>query len=210
MIFDLFQTLEVVKSPINGEIKVIRDFQGVRIIVGGISQSGWLVKKVWDKAVYNASLKKPQAEEVLILGLGGGSALESVGKYWKTAKITGLDLDPEMVNMGKKYISISKFEQLKMVIADAKGWTKSQKPQGYDAILVDLFKGTNIPEFFKSEEFLKSVRRLVKDDGVILFNHLYSNIEKKDAEVLQKELQKIFKNVVAIYPEANIVFLCFK
>lgn len=210
MLFNLFSVLETIHSPANGEIKIVKDLQGVRIIVGGISQSGWLVRKVWNTGVSKAAKEMPIPKDVLILGLGGGSAVEVVAKHWSQAKIIGLDIDPKMVEMGKKYLGLDKFEQLKVVIADAKAWTKGQKAQQYDAILVDLFKGVNIPEFFTSETFLKEIKRLVKDDGVALFNHLYSNLEKEDAEILQKKLEKIFKKVVTVRPEANIIFLCYK
>lgn len=210
MLFNLFSVLETVDSPANGEIKIVKDLQGVRIIVGGISQSGWLVRKVWNSGVSKAAKEMPTPKDVLILGLGGGSAVEVVAKHWNQAKIIGLDIDPKMVEMGKKYLGLGKFEQLKVVIADAKAWTKGQKAHKYDAVLVDLFKGVNIPEFFTSEKFIKEVKRLVKDDGVALFNHLYSNLEKEDAEILQKKLEKIFKKVVIVRPEANIIFLCYK
>lgn len=209
MLFKLFSTLEVVKSFHNGEIKVIKDLQGIRIIVGGISQSGWLVRQVWETGIREAAKEVISPERVLILGLGGGSAVEAVVKHWKNAEIVGIDIDAQMVEMGKKYLGLGKFKQLDIIIVDAKNWIKHQKSE-YDVVLVDMFKGVDIPEYFKSEKFLKEVKRVVKPKGVVLFNHLYSSSEKEEAKNLHKKLQKIFKKVVKIYPEANIIFLNFK
>ena len=209
MSFKLFSTLEVVKSTHNGEIKVIKDLQGIRIIVGGISQSGWLVREVWETGVRAVAKEITSPEKVLILGLGGGSAVEAVAKQWKNAKIIGVDIDVQMVEMGKKYLGLGKFEQLDIIITDAKSWVKRQKLE-YDVVLVDMFKGVNIPEYFKSEKYLNEVKKIVKSKGVVLFNHLYSSSEKEEALNLQNKLQKIFKKVVNIYPEANIIFLNIK
>ncbi|TSC89009.1 MAG: hypothetical protein G01um10145_718 [Microgenomates group bacterium Gr01-1014_5] len=209
--FKLFSIVEEKESPINGKIQIVRDLQGARIIVGGVSQSGWLVKSIWNKALKKISNLQSPVSNVLILGLGGGSAAELVQKYWPEAKITGVDIDPLMVEMGKKHLQLASVN-INVVIADAWEWVetaKGKKGVKYDLVLVDLFNGSKIPEKFYREKFIRSIQKILAPGGVATFNHLYSFIEKETAHKLQKKLRNIFITVNTVLPEANIIFLCF-
>lgn len=206
--FKLLGVLEEIDSPINGKIKVIKDLQGKRIVVGGISQSGWLVKSVWNKSVGQAKKILPRIENVLILGLGAGSVVEVVNKHYPLANITGVDIDSKMVKMGKKHLQLGQATNLKTIIEDARLFLERDNPK-FDLILVDLFKGEDIPEDFKKDIFLKKIQKLLKSPGVVIFNHLYSYKEKEKAKFFEKKLSVFFANITNIYPEANIMFLCF-
>lgn len=205
----LFGIIEEVQSEINGKIQIVGGFPGPRILAGGISQSGYLVKKIWEIAVKRIKKDKPRVDSVLILGLGGGSAAELIAKYYPGARITGLDIDPVMVDMGKKYLKLGDIENLKIVIADARSWVKKNKVK-YDIILIDLFQGTKIPEEFYQEDFLEDAQKILEKDGIIAFNHLFSNLEKHDATRLLTALRNIFFGVVSVQPEANIIFICYQ
>src|SRR3990167_10338428 len=102
-IFNLYKTLEEVDSFVNGKIQVIRTMEGVRILVGEVSQSGWLVRKIWKTALAKIKREGATPKKVLILGLGGGSVAEVVCDFWNEAEIVGLDKDPKMITLGKKY-----------------------------------------------------------------------------------------------------------
>lgn len=205
----LFGIIEEVQSEMNGKIQILGGLEGPRILVGGISQSGWLVKKIWESALKRIKKEKPVCASVLILGLGGGSSATLIPKYYKDAQITGLDIDPVIVDMGKKYLGLSEVQNMEVVIADARSWVKKSKEK-YDLILIDLFQGTKIPDEFYQEEFLLDVQKLLKDDGIVAFNHLYSNLEKQDANRLLSTLRNVFIGIVSVQPEANIIFVCFQ
>lgn len=209
--FKLFSIVEEKESPVSGKIQIVRDLQGARIIVGGVSQSGWLVKSIWNRALKRIKNQELEIKKVLILGLGGGSAAELVQKYWPDAKTTGVDIDPLMVEMGKKHLQLARLN-INVVIADAWEWVetaKSKKGAKYDLVLVDLFKGSKIPEKFYREKFIRALQKILAPGGVAAFNHLYSFIEKETALKLQKKLRNIFITVNTVLPEANIIFLCF-
>lgn len=210
--FKLFKIVEEVDSPVNGKIQVVKDLSGARIIAGGVSQSGWLVKSVWNKALKKVTSNKKQVARVLILGLGGGSAAEVVAKYWPGAEIIGVDIDPEMVRLGKKYLQLGKVSNLGTVIADAEGFLASRtkrNEQKFDLVLIDLFNGSKIPAKFYTDSFIKLTKSVLSPGGVVAFNHLYSHYEKETVLKLQKKLRKNFVTVTSVLPEANIVFICF-
>ncbi len=209
MIFSFLKILETVESPINGKIQVVETLEGRRLLVGGISQSGWLVAKVWKTALSKIKEERPDISNVLILGLGGGSAARLVQSNFPQAQITGVDIDKSMVELGKKYLHLGEIDNLRIIISDARRWVKGAKNK-FDLILVDLYIGGKIPKTFTAKKFIRSVTGLLKTGGVVAFNHLYSNIEKKDALKFEKNLRKVFPVLTTVTPEANIIFIAFK
>lgn len=204
----LIKVIDRAESEYNGTVQVVSTLEGTRIVAGGVSQSGFLVAKVWNSALRKILKEKPVLKNVLILGLGGGSAARLVNKYWPDAKITGVDIDPVMINFGKKYLELDQLANLEIVESDAVKFVNRQKEE-YDLILMDIYTGAVIPEVFVGNEFLMKVKGLLKAKGIAAFNHLYSAIEKQDAKELEKELREIFPVITSVKPEANIIFVCF-
>lgn len=207
--FKLFSVVEKVESPYNGTIEVVRDLSGTRILVGGISQSGWLLKRVWKTALKKLKKDGFIPRQVLLLGVGGGSVVELIEDFWPNAKITGVEIDPLMINLGKKYLKLGKARNLKVEVLDATSWLANNKA-GFDLILIDLYVGSKIPENFKGEKFIKLVEHSLSRSGVAAFNHLYSSLEKEDAHNLGAKLRKVFGVITRVQPEANIIYLCYR
>lgn len=209
--FGLLKILEERQSLFNGKIQVVKTLEGVRIVVGGVSQSGWLVRKVWDTALKKVRKDRPDIEQVLVLGLGGGSVARLVKRHWPGSKIVGIDIDPNMIQLGKKYLALGETRDLKVFIEDATGWVdKNKGKSAFDLVLVDLYKGAVVPKEFIQDNFLKKIETLIRRGGVGAFNHLYSAIEKEEAEDLGHKLRKIFPVLVSVKPEANIIYIGYK
>ncbi|MDO8452696.1 MAG: fused MFS/spermidine synthase [bacterium] len=204
----LIKVIDRAESEFNGTVQIVSTLEGTRIVAGGVSQSGWLVGKVWNAALKKILKTKPVVKSVLILGLGGGSAARLVNKYWPSAKITGVDIDPIMINFGKKYLDLDKIANLEIVESDAVKFIDNTKVK-YDLILMDIYTGAVIPEQFVKKDFLEKVKGILNPEGIAAINHLYTSIESKDAKKLEVELRNIFSGLITVKPEANIIFLCF-
>lgn len=188
--------LEERKSKFNGDVRVVKSWgMGTYIQVNGLTQSGGIVESIWRQ-----TLKKLRAEEiesVLILGLGGGTVANLVGKHWPKTKITGIDIDPVMVELGKKYLGLT---GVHVKIQDAYDFDS----RGYDLVIVDLYKGDEFPKKFEENKFLKKLT----NNKLVIFNRLYYGDKKPEAVRFGNKLHKVFKKVKSFYPEANIMFLC--
>lgn len=216
------KVLEKVESPINGEIQVVRSFGlGTYIQVEGLTQSGGVVGGVWKTTLKKLKNEKVNMTKCLILGLGAGSAAGLVRKYWPRAKITGVEIDPAMVELGKKYLGLEEVN-VKVVIQDALEFLTNYQLQitnDFDLILVDLYIGRNVPEKFTTEAFIQLVKsflsesrdspsRGLSDEGRAVFNRLYYDEKRKEAEKFHRKLIHAFRKVRPIYPEANVMFIC--
>ncbi len=199
------KTLEERHSPINGRLIVKKDLAwGTYIKAGGLTQSGGIAKKVWDSSL--RKINKSEINKCLILGLGGGGMVKIIKKYWPQTKITGVEIDPIMVDLGKKYLGL-KETGVKIVIEDAHRFIEREKEK-YDLILVDIYVGDKIPGEFETEKFIKIIKKLLGKNGIIVFNRLYYDEKRKEALKFGKRLEKEFSKVIPVYPEANVMFVC--
>jgi spermidine synthase len=202
------KVLEEVESPINGKLTVVRDLAwGTYIKGGGLTQSGGVAEKIWRTALQKLQTSKtPNIQKVLILGLGGGGIAKIVRKNWPEAKIVGVDVDPIIVELGKKYLGLDKL-CVEIIIQDAFVFlTNHQSPitNHYDLVCIDMYVGDKVPEKFETEAFLK----LMTDNGICVFNRLYYGEKRKEAEEFHRKLIHIFKKVRPVYPEANVMYVC--
>ncbi|MBI3397379.1 fused MFS/spermidine synthase [Candidatus Woesebacteria bacterium] len=205
--------LEAIDSPINGHIKVIKDLAfGTYIQVDGLTQSGGIVNSIWGKTLKRIYKFNLTVNNCLILGLGGGTVAGLVRKYWRGANITGVDVDPLIVELGKMYLGLDE-SRIEVVISDAFEFLTNNKKQNmkkYGLIIIDTYCGFEYPPKFESTNYLKLVRSLLTDSGIAVFNRLYFKDKRPFAVKFGNKLEKIFPNVEWFYPEANLMLICSK
>lgn len=190
--------LEEMKSKFNGNLRVVKSFGlGTYIQSDGLTQSGGIVETFWKQTLKKVQKTNPNFKNTLILGLGGGTVTKLIRKLWPNAKITGVDIDPLIVDLGKKYLDL---EADKIYIEDASGFDA----KGYDLVIIDLYQGDRFPEKFQNIIFLKSLSK----NKLVVFNRLYYKDKKMEAQEFGSKLKKVFKNVEYFYPITNIMFIC--
>ena len=202
------KVLEEVDSPVNGKIRVVRTLGlGTYLQAEGLTQSGGIVDGFWRRLLGKVKKEKPEIKNCLILGLGGGSAAMRVKKLWPQAEVTGVDVDPLMIELGRKYLGL---DGVKVVIEDASDFTidADRKSQKYDLILIDTYLGSSYPPEFERDDFLIRMKRLLKNNGLAVFNRLYYGEKRPAAMRFGAKLEKVFVRVDSFFPEANLMFLC--
>jgi len=161
------QTVEKVNSSINGEIKITKSRGRYSVWVNKFEQSGPMyVETIWRKALQGLSLLK-QGESlinVLILGLGCGTLVKLITKKWPKAKIVGVEVDPVMIGLAKKYFALGQNKNLKIVCADAKQYIKSANKK-FDLILVDAYIGNQ-------KKTIEISNKLLNKGGATITNNL--------------------------------------
>ena len=131
------KVIEEANSEINGKVTVLRDMVlGTFIRVDGLTQSGSVIYDVWEQTLKEVKKLKPSVKKCLILGLGGGSAAKLVNMFWPDAKITGVDVDPVIVELGKKHMGLGKIP-IEIVICDGGKFVNKEvmTTKVYDLIL---------------------------------------------------------------------------
>ncbi len=179
------EVLEKVYSPINGEILVTEDLFGKKeMVVGKVDQSGGLVEGLWEQ-IFNFQFSRSNFQ-CLILGLGAGTVARLMSTKFPDAKMVGIEIDPKVVEIGKKYFDLDKIPNLKIIIADAIKIIDDSRPacrqagftirdSRFDLIIVDLYIGQEYPKEAESDRFLEGLKKILAKNGLIIFNRLNFN-----------------------------------
>lgn len=203
--------LEKKKSKFNGDLQVLRTFgMGTYIQSDGLTQSGGIVETIWKQTLRFLNHKSLIINHVLVLGLGGGTVAKLIRKKYPDAKITGVEIDSTMIELGKKYLNLNQID-VNINLCDATVYTKYKiLNTKFDLIVVDLYNGDQFPKNFESENYIRLVRLHLSRSGVAIFNRLYYGDKRPQAVKFGKKLEKEFPKVEWFYPEANLMFLCSK
>jgi len=114
-------------------------------------------------------------KHILILGVAGGSVIKTlVDEIKYEGKITGVEIDPEIIQIANEYFSLDQIPNLEIVIDDAFEFVLKTKSK-YDLILIDIFQDTVMPNFLFEKFFMNRIGELLQPDGIILFNTMLLN-----------------------------------
>lgn len=203
------KTIETRHSSINGKISVVKLFGAYSLTAGGCTQSGGLVRSIWEKALHwIKKRRKMEAKSIAILGLGAGSVATVAHGLWPNASITGVELDPVMIELGIKYFGLGKIPHLTIVKSDAIHWILHRKKSWknrFNLIIIDLYIGNQVSRESRQDTFLEAVKNLLNTQGVVLVNHLIKEGEN-DQKLLKHKLSAVFTYVERIPTPANAVF----
>jgi len=109
-------------------------------------------------------------ESILILGVAGGSVIKTiVEEIGCKGKITGVEIDSEIIAIANKYFDLHTIPNLNIVIDDAFEFVLKTR-QNYDLIIIDIFQDTTMPNFLFEKFFMNRIGDLLKVNGFILFN----------------------------------------
>ena len=117
-----------------------------------------------------------EPKRVLIVGLGGGTIPSFLHKHYPKAAIDVVDIDPDVVEVAKKYFGFREDATMRAHVADGRRFIEQCRNR-YDLIFLDAFSAESIPYHLATREFLQAVRRALTPDGVVLGNvwSRYSN-----------------------------------
>lgn len=212
-----YAVLETANSKINGQIEMREDILGRRTLVaGGLAQSGKEVKALWSKAMKQCNNRNNgnniAINNCLILGLGAGTVAKLLSQKYPGIKITGIEIDSEIIRLGKKYFGLDKVGNLEIQVADAISIMSNEtmkQSNKYDLILVDLYLGNQYPLEAESLKFLKTLKNLSAKNGLIIFNRLYYyDKDKKETDEFRKTLKDIFNQVEEAMIFWNKFYFC--
>jgi spermidine synthase len=108
---------------------------------------------------------RPQAKELLQIGLGAGSLASSLRPFG--IKVDVVEIDPEVVRMAKQYFGFS--TDGNVYVEDARTYMRRTN-RTYDLIVHDTFTGGATPEHLLSVEVLRRARSLLRPGGILALN----------------------------------------
>ena len=146
--------------------------------------------------------------EILLLGLGGGSVLETLRNDLNyTGKITAVEIDKAVIAIADRDFGITSDENTHILCEDAFTYIE-QTGKLFDLIIIDLFIDDRIPEQCFTSRFWERIIKSTGKRGNIIFNTLKDPPSYTMA--IQEELEqngmncRMFRNIES----TNNVLIC--
>lgn len=206
--FLFFPSRLIFPSKYHQNIRIGYSYGHMTLFTGDVSQSGGEYISMWKKAVDYADKKKPKVMNCLMLGVGGGTAAFVVKAKYPAGKITGVEIDPQVINAAKEFFDVGKIGGFQLIIDDACRWIHKNKTE-FDLIIIDLFINDLNPGCSRTKEFLTGVKKLLKPSGSILYNSHFRKEDPKEYEEFKVLFSKLYKRVEEIhrFPKNRVLFI---
>lgn len=123
-------------------------------------------------------------DHILVLGVAGGSVIKTlVDEIAYRGRITGVEIDADVITMANQYFGLDRIPNLEIIIDDAFEFALKTKEK-YDLIIIDIFQDTLMPNFLFEKFFANRIGALLRDNGFVLFNTmiLSPEHEKRNAQ----------------------------
>jgi len=190
------QSIVQISSPYNTNIRLNLEFGRYKLLVNGSSQSGAYIEGLWNHAFNSFKVDSiTKMRRVLVLGVGGGTVITMLRARFPKAEIVGVDIDEKIIEIGKKYFQLDTIDRLQLYCMDATKYLKSCPQHYFDMIVVDIFIGTDIPDFVVSEDFVRLLKTALLTEGIVLVNYLRERQYAKISQTLEHLLGAQFKTV---------------
>ncbi len=142
-------------------------------------------------------------ENILILGVAGGSVIKTlVNEIHYNGKITGVEIDKNIIEIANSYFKLDEIPNLEIVIDDAFEFILKTK-NNYDLIIIDIFQDTAMPNFLFEDYFINRVNSLLNLNGFILFNTMVINKENEERN-LDYKTKFNEKFSLRMYPKVEV------
>lgn len=106
----------------------------------------------------------------LTLGMGGGASIQAARLTAPDAEFDAVEIDPRVVEAGRRFFGIQPDRRLRIHTADARRWL-TRNAGIYDLVQVDLYHGgPYVPFYLTTVEFFHLVREHMSEGGLLMMN----------------------------------------
>ncbi|MBF0095915.1 MAG: spermine synthase [Magnetococcales bacterium] len=171
----------------------------------------WLVLP-YTRHMLAALLFNPEPQQILMIGLGGGSLAKFLLHYFPACHLEVVDANPEIPAIAHALFFLPRDPRLTVHCADGATLMASLAAQHktFDLILVDAFDHDGMAPSIYSDSFLIAIQEILTDNGVVAFNT--NRAETSAYRQVSAQIQERFP--LALYrlpvptPSRNEIILC--
>jgi spermidine synthase len=148
----------------------------------------------WDVFVATPALLERDPRHVAILGNAGGTTARAFGRYFPRSEIDGVELDPVVSDVGRRFFGLGDNPRLHVHDADARPFLRSTRTR-YDLIFVDAYRPPYVPFYLATREFFELARSRLAQGGVLAMNVATVPGDYRLAHGVESTLRAVFPHV---------------
>lgn len=112
----------------------------------------------------------PQLDRAVFLGAGAFGMPEELSTRFPNAEVGVVEIDPEVIEVGRKFFRLDQFPRVHAVAADARRFLRTS-PERFDLVFGDAYNGVQfVPPHLVTREFFSEVRERLKPEGIFVMN----------------------------------------
>jgi spermidine synthase len=162
----LYQFIQVVEAR-DGR-RLLRLNEGVAV------HSIWredavLTGGVWDAFLALPPLLERPLRSVAILGNAGGTTARALGVFYPQAHVDGVELDPAVSEVGRRFFGLEDNPRLRVHDADARPFLR-RTSRRYDLVVADAYHQPYVPFYLATREFFRLARERLAPGGILALN----------------------------------------
>ena len=130
---------------------------------------GWAEHSVWHRAPRahrrllgpvpaRPDMHGPGFRSLAMIGYAGGTVGRAYGTFWPATNVLGIELDPEVTAIGRRYFGLASNPRVRVATADGRPYLATHATR-YDAIFLDAFRQPYIPFYLTTQEFWRLALR---------------------------------------------------
>ncbi|NOX76481.1 MAG: hypothetical protein GXP17_07710 [Gammaproteobacteria bacterium] len=151
---------------------------------------------VWDLLVLPALFRPPhRIRRVLVLGVGGGSAIHLLRHFVAPEQIVGVELNKTHLQVARQFFGIKK-DMAELHHADAVHWLNAYNGPAFDMIIDDLFgNDTNTERAVPADSpWCQTLLKNLNRNGILVMNFIGSKAMRTSACVADPAIARHFKS----------------
>ena len=137
-----------------------------------------------------------EPRSIALLGNGAGTTVRAYERYFPRTAIDGVEIDPELTEMGREWFDLRDRPGLRLIHEDARPFLR-RTDRRYDAIFVDAYRQPYIPFYLTTQEFFELVRERLNPGGVVIVNAGHPEGSRELEKVLAAGVRSAFPHVRA-------------
>ena len=180
-------------------IRVVPDGSGGRELElneGVVNQSVWrpdtvLTGRYWDLFLMLPPLLPRPPRDMLVIGNAGGTMARAYGRYYPQVSIDGVELDPKLNWVARRYFGAGDNPRLRLIAADGRPYLERTRKL-YDLIVVDAYRQPYVPFYLATTEFFRLVREHLRAGGAVALNVAATPHDKRLSDAIGTTLLTAF------------------
>ncbi|MEA3496188.1 MAG: methyltransferase domain-containing protein [Bacteroidota bacterium] len=199
-----------IQSPINGILKVYYINGKYILNAADTNYSFGELHKGFQKIFKKIKLEEKQFENVLLLGFGTGSVVSIIQEEMnRNCSFVAIEKDKDVLELGNEFFKVSRFKNLKIIETDAFDFVKNCNKK-FDLVIFDIYINNKIPSQFETEDFFKSLKKVIAKNGNLVYNKdINSKAMKSSLVNLENLFSKFFSGFQKIQVVKNNWFYVF-
>ena len=188
----LYQYIQVVQRPdgrrhlyLNEGVAVHSVWRPHAVLTGG----------EWDTYLAVPPLLGRPLSSVAILGNAGGTTARALGVFYPRAKVAGVELDPAVTRVGRRYFGLGENPRLTVHTGDARPFLRSTHDR-YDLIVVDAYHQPYVPFYLATREFFALARARLAPGGIVALDVAATPDDKRLVHAIGGTLATVFPQVL--------------